>query len=186
MHPWAEERLHAELDEVLGDRAPTTDDLPRLVYLRKLIDETMRLYPPIPAMMRIAANDDEVCGRRIPRGALISILPWVVHRHRQLWTDPDHFDPERFSPEQSAARHRFAYIPFALGPHICIGASLAMMEMLTIVSILAQRFRFRLKPDREVSAVGGFLTLRVDGGLWMRAERRSAATPETARPRRIA
>ena len=123
MHPWAEARLHAELDEVLGARAPTADDLPRLVYLRKLIDETMRLYPPIPVMMRVAADDDVVNGRTIPRGSLISIMPWVVHRHRKLWTDPDHFDPERFSPEQSATRHRFAYIPFALGPHICIGAS---------------------------------------------------------------
>jgi len=185
MHPWAEARLHVELDEVLGDRSPTADDLPQLVYLRKLIDETMRLYPPIPVMMRIAADDDVVGGHTIPRGSLISIMPWVVHRHRKLWTDPDHVDPERFGPEQSAARHRFAYIPFALGPHICIGASLAMMEMLTIVSILAQRFRFRLKPDREVSAVGGFLTLRVDGGLWMSAEPRAAPT-ETAWPRQLA
>lgn len=174
MHPWAEARVQSELGTVLGNRIPGADDLPRLVYLRKVIDESLRLYPPIPAMLRTARDADEVCGHRIPKGALISILPWVVHRHRKLWTDPDRFDPERFNDENSAARHRFAYLPFALGPRICVGASLAILETLLIVAILAHRFRFRLMPGRPIEAVGGFLTLRVDKGLFVIAEPRPA------------
>jgi cytochrome P450 len=125
-------------------------------------------------MLRTAAADDVVCGHRIPKRALIAILPWVVHRHRKLWSEPDTFDPERFNEENSATRHRFAYLPFALGPRICVGASLAMMEMLLIVATLAQRFRFRLQPNRPVEAVGGFLTLRADKGLFVTAEPRPA------------
>ncbi|HEX3535483.1 MAG TPA: cytochrome P450 [Stellaceae bacterium] len=174
MHPWAEARVEAEIETVLGNRVPSADDLPRLVFLRKAIDESLRLYPPIPAMLRTAAADDVLCGRRVPKGAIVAILPWVVHRHRKLWSEPDSFDPERFNEENSAARHRFAYLPFALGPRICVGASLAMMEMLLIVATLAQRFRFRLQPDRSIEPVGGFLTLRIDKGLFVAAEPRPA------------
>ena len=171
-HPAAEAKLHAELDCVLEGRLPKAADAPNLPYLRKVIDETLRLYPAIPAMLRIAAGDDAICGHAVKRGTLVLVAPWVVHRHRKLWTDPDRFDPERFSPENNAARPRYAYIPFALGPHICIGASLAMMEMMLITAVLAQRFRFRLVPGRAVRPVGGFLTLRAAGGLWMTAEPR--------------
>ena len=183
MHPWAEARLHAELDTVLGGREPTADDVPRLVYVRKIIDEALRLYPPIPAMLRTTAADDIVCGRRIPRGALIAIMPWVVHRHRKLWTDPDRFDPERFNAENTAERHRFAYLPFALGPRICVGGLLAIVEMVLIVAVLTQRFRFRLAPGRPVRPVGGLLTLRVDGGLWMTAEPRRFEPSARSEPR---
>ena len=174
MHPWAEERLDDEIETVLGERAPTADDLPRLVFARQLIDEALRLYPPIPVMLRTAAADDVVCGHAVPRGSIVSILPWVVHRHRQLWSGPDRFDPERFSEKNSAGRHRFAYLPFALGPRICVGGLLAVMEMVLIVTVLARRFRFRLAPGRSVRPVGGLLTLRVDGGLWVTAEPRTA------------
>ncbi len=177
MHPWAEARVHAELDTVLGGRVATADDLPKLVFLRKVIDESLRLYPAIPVMLRVAAADDEVCGHHIPRGSIISVAPWVVHRHRKLWDDPDRFDPERFSPENATSRHRYAYIPFALGPHICIGASLAIMEMLLIAAVLAQRFRFCLAPGYPIEAVGGFLTLRVNGGLQVIVEPRTDGPP---------
>jgi cytochrome P450 len=173
MHPWAEARVHAELDEVLGDRTPTPDDLPKLVYLRKVIDESLRLYPAIPVILRTAADDDEVCGHRIRRNTIITVAPWVIHRHQKLWSQPDRFDPERFSPENVATRDRCTYIPFALGPHICIGASLAIMEMMLIAAVLAQRFRFRLAPGYPIDPVGGFLTLRVNGGLFVTVEPRN-------------
>ena len=102
-HPWAERRLHAELDQVLGNGPPGVRDLAKLTWLRQVLDEAMRLYPPLPIMMlRRAAADDTVCGRRIPRGSVVLIMPWVVHRHRKLWHDPDRFDPERFAPEAIA------------------------------------------------------------------------------------
>jgi cytochrome P450 len=171
-HPWAEAKLHQELEEVLGGRAPTAAELPRLTYLRKLVDEAMRLYPPLPIMIRRALADDTVCGRPIPRNAFVAVMPWVVHRHRRLWDDPDRFDPERFSPKQSAARSRYAYLPFSVGPHICIGATLAMMEILATMAVLAQRFRFRPVPGAPVEPVA-WTSLRPGSGLMMTVEPRS-------------
>ena len=170
-HPWAEARLHAELEEVLGDNPPTPADLPRLTYLRKLVDEAMRLYPPLPVMVRRAADDDKVCGHAIPRKSVVAVMPWVIHRHRKLWDDPDRFDPERFAPEPVAARSRYAYLPFSLGPHICIGAALAMTEILATMAVLAQRVRFRLVPGEAVEPVA-WTSLRPGKGLIMTIEKR--------------
>jgi cytochrome P450 len=179
-HPAAEEKLHAELRRVLGDRPPSVEALTQLVYLRQVLDETMRLYPPLPIMMmRTALAADVVCGRRVPRGSIVAIIPWVVHRHRLLWHDPDRFDPERFSPEQAAARSRYAYLPFAVGPHVCVGASMAMLQLIVAVAVLAQRFRFRLVPGRPVEPTA-WTNIRPKGGLWMTVEPRRAA------PRRAA
>jgi len=171
LYPEVEGKLHTELDAVLGGRPPTVDELPKLVYLRKVVDESMRLYPPLPLMLRQAAADDEVCGRRIPRKSVVAVIPWVVHRHRKLWTDPDRFDPERFDAEQVAARSRYAYLPFSVGPHICIGAPLALAEILATMSVLAQRFRFRLVPGTPVEPVA-WTSLRPGRGLMMTVEPR--------------
>jgi cytochrome P450 len=99
------------------------------------------------------------------------VIPWVVHRHRKLWTDPDRFDPERFDAEQIAARSRYAYLPFSVGPHICIGAPLALAEILATMSVLAQRFRFRLVPGTPVEPVA-WTSLRPGRGLMMTVEPR--------------
>ena len=171
VHPWAEAKLHRELQEVLGGAPPTPQDLFKLIYLRRVVDEAMRLYPPLPVMLRRAATADVVCGRPIPRRSIVAVMPWVVHRHRKLWDDPDRFDPERFSPKPVAARSRYAYLPFSVGPHICIGASLAMIEILGTVAVLAQRFRFRLVPGAPVEPVA-WTSLRPGRGLRMTIERR--------------
>ena len=172
LDPQVETRLHAELEAVVqgGPLAPA--HLPQLAYTRQVIEETMRLYPPIPAILRQAAADDTVCGRRVPRRSIVAILPWVVHRHRRLWTDPDRFDPDNFSPEQRAARHRFAYLPFAAGPRVCVGAGFAMTQMTIVVAVLARRFRFRLAADHPVVPVGR-ISLHPFGGLHVTVERRS-------------
>jgi cytochrome P450 len=179
MHPAAEARLHAELDRMLGGRPPSAEDLPRLVYLRQIIDETLRLYPPAPTMLRTAIAEDLVCGRKIPRKAIVGVFPWVVHRHRKLWDDPDRFDPDRFSPEQIAARSRYAYLPFAIGPHVCIGASLAIVEIMVAVAVLAQRFRFRLVPGRTIEPIA-WTNLHPKGGIRMTVEPRTKACPAQA------
>ena len=172
LDPQVEARLHAELDAVVqgGPLAPA--HLPQLAYTRQVIEETMRLYPPIPAILRQAAADDVVCGQRVPRRSIVAILPWVVHRHRRLWTDPDRFDPGNFSRERCAARHRFAYLPFAGGPRVCVGAGFAMTQMTIVVAVLARRFRFRLAADHPVVPVGR-ISLHPDGGLHVTVERRS-------------
>jgi cytochrome P450 len=171
LYPDAEARLHAELDAALGGRAPEAGDIPRLPYLRQIVDETLRLYPPAPTMLRTAAEDDEVCGHHLPRGSVVGVLPWVIHRHRALWDEPDRFDPERFAPEAVAARSRYAYLPFAIGPRVCIGASLALIEIITAMAVIAQRFRFRLAPGYPVAPIA-WTNLHPKGGIWMNVERR--------------
>src|SRR5262249_23632810 len=156
--------LQAELDAELDGSPPSPAQLARLPYTRQVIEETMRLYPPIPAILREAAAADIVCGHRVPRGSIIAVLPWGVRHHRPLWDDPDRFDPDRFNAENSAARSRFAYVPFAGGPRICVGASFAMTQMLIVVAVLARRFRFRLSPAHPVRAVGR-ISLHPQGGL---------------------
>ncbi|HEX2152321.1 MAG TPA: cytochrome P450 [Stellaceae bacterium] len=184
-HPWAERRLHAELDQVLGSGPPNlrdlgVRDLAKLTWLRQVLDETMRLYPPLPIMMmRRAAADDTVCGRRIPRGSVVAIIPWVVHRHRKLWQDPDRFDPERFAPEAVAARSRYSYLPFAVGPHVCVGASMAMLQLIVAVAVLARHFRFRLVPGRPVEPTA-WTNIRPKNGIWMTTEPRLAVPSRAA------
>jgi cytochrome P450 len=173
-HPWAERQLHAELDEVLGGRTPAAEDLPRLVFTRQVLDETMRLYPPLPVMiLRRAAAADVICGHRIPKRSIVAIMPWALHRHNRLWRDPDRFDPGRFSAEQVAARSRYAYLPFSIGPHVCVGASLAVMQLVLAIAVLAQRFRFRLVPGHQVEPTA-WINLRPKSGIRMTLEPRAA------------
>jgi cytochrome P450 len=173
LHPHVEAKLHAELDTVLGGRAPCFDDLDKLSYTRMVIDEAMRLYPPAPMLTgRVALADDEFCGRPIVKGTQIAILPWVVHRHRTLWEDPDRFDPERFCRERSAARPRFAYLPFGGGPRICIGAQLALTEISLLVAATAQRYRFKLVPQQDIVLLHR-VTLHPRDGIRMLLERRN-------------
>jgi len=170
-HPDVEARLHAELDAVLAGRSPMPDDISKLGYLRQVLDETMRLYPPLPVMLRSAAAEDTLCGERVPRGSVIAIMPWVVHRHRRLWREPDRFDPDRFAAERASERPRFSYFPFGVGPHICPGAALSMAEIPIALAVLAQRFRFRLAPGHDVEPVA-WTTLRPRGGLYLTVEPR--------------
>jgi len=104
-------------------------------------------------------------------GDLVSIWPWIVHRHKRLWDDPDAFDAERFSPERRKALHHFQYIPFGAGPRTCVGARFAMAEALTILACWLANWRFRPVPGREVR-VSGMVTLRPKGGLPLALERR--------------
>jgi cytochrome P450 len=176
LHPWAEARVVTELDAVLGGRSPQAEDLGKLTYLRKVVDEAMRLYPPLPVMLRTAATNDIVCGRPIPRKSVVAVVPWVVHRHRKLWDDPDSFDPERFTPEATAARSRYAYLPFSVGPHVCIGATLAMSEILITFAVLARRFRFRLVPGQHIEPIA-WTSLRPGRGIHMTVEKRERSVP---------
>ena len=171
--PQWEARLHDELDQVLGGRTPTEADLPKLALTRRIIEETMRLYPPAPGLSaRVALKADELGGQKIPAGSTILVASWVLHRHRQLWDRPERFDPERFSPARSAGRPRFAYLPFGGGPRVCIGQVLAMTEATLILATLAQRFCLRLRPDYDVR-IQQRVTIRPKGGLPMRVEKRA-------------
>ena len=171
-HPAEEARLHAELDEVLGGRTPRQADLPELAYTRRVIEESMRIYPTAPGLSaRVALADDEICGVKVKKGTPVAIGPWMLHHHRRLWDEPSRFDPDRFLPERSAGRHRFAYLPFGAGPRVCIGQMLAMNEAVLILASLAQRYQLRLAPGCRVQPQAQ-VTLRPKYGLKMLIEHR--------------
>jgi cytochrome P450 len=124
----------------------------------------LRLYPPVPRFDREAVSDDRLGEHEIRAGELVSIWPWIIHRHKQLWDEPDAFDPRRFASGNRKERHRFQYLPFGAGPRICVGARLATAEALTILAIWLSRWHFAPLPGRQVQ-VSGLVTLRPKGGL---------------------
>jgi len=170
--PWAYDRLAQEVDTVLNGDAPTIEDIPKLVFTRMVIEEAMRLYPPVPFLSRQAVRPDRLGDVEVRPRSLVVIAPWVVHRHRLLWEKPDLFEPERFAPDRRALVARFGYLPFGAGPRICIGAGFAMQEAVIALAMMVQRFRFRLTADAEVEPVA-WITLRPSKGLPMRLERRA-------------
>jgi len=163
-NPDAERKLHTELDEVLGGRLPTAEDVPKLVYTRRVLDETLRLYPPIYSLSRKVVADDVVRGYQVRGGSSLYLSPYATHRLPELWPDPERFDPDRFTPEQVAARPRYAYFPFLGGPRQCIGNNFALMEGTLILATLAQRHRPRLV-EGYTPTPEPLLTLRPKGEL---------------------
>jgi cytochrome P450 len=144
LHPEVERRLHHEISQVVGNRVPTVADMPQLPYTTMVLQESLRVYPPVWVIPRDAINDDEIGGYHIPAGATILLSPYITHRHADFWENPEAFDPERFLPARSAGRPRHAYFPFGGGPRLCMGVEMAMMEMLLIVVMVVQKYRIHL------------------------------------------
>lgn len=178
--PEVERRLRREVGSAIGDRAPTAEDAPRLKYSTMVVQESMRLFPPVWALERQALEDDVVGGCRVPARSLVALSPYLLHRNRAYWENPEGFDPERFAPDQVEKRPKFAYLPFGGGPRMCIGMGFAMMEAQMILARIAQRYRLELEPGRRVEPEP-VVTLRPLGGLWMRVRRQTptvASSPE--------
>lgn len=164
----ARERIEAEVDEILGGRTISADDLPKLVWTRAVIDETLRLYPTAPLIQRMAVDADVLLGVPIPANSTVVYAPWVLHRHRRLWTRPEVFDPARFLAPAKDAIDRFAYLPFGAGPRICIGASFALQQAVVTLATIVQRLRVDLLPGAEIMPEHR-ITLRPKNGLPMLA-----------------
>jgi len=147
---WAAERLGREVRQALDGKTPTSTDIPGLPFLRLVLDESLRLFPPAWIIGRRAIADDEIGGFHVPAGTVIAICIYTLHRHPAFWESPDQFDPERFTVERSAGRHKYAYIPFSIGPRQCIGNSFALLEASLILASIAQRFELHLSPGIEV------------------------------------
>lgn len=178
-HPEIEAKLHEEVDTVLGGRLPTLTDLRDLPYTNRVIKETLRLYPPAWTLMVRAIIEDVTLGEYdLPAGDAVFVSPYVMHRHPDLWDSPDTFDPERFSPENEKQHHKYQYIPFGGGEHVCIGNSYAMMEAALVLATIAQKFHLRLMPDTEVNE-RALITLVPENGLPMRVLQREFV-PEPA------
>ncbi len=161
-HPEVERRLHAELAGVLGDRLPRSEDVRALAYTDRVLKESMRLYPPAWTIGREAAEDVEIGGVRIPRGAQIIMSQWIVHRDPRWFPNPEGFDPDRWEPERAKALPRMAYFPFGAGPRTCIGNHFAMLEAALILAIIVQRHRIELLPDQRLELKPS-VTLRQKG-----------------------
>lgn len=163
----AQDKARAEAQSVLQGRAVTGDDVENLPYIRQIIDEALRLYPPAGMISRTAQKPDTLGGREIRPGDTVIIPIYALGRHEQLWDDPDAFKPERFEDRKSI--DRYAYLPFGDGPRICIGASFALQEAVIILATLLSRFKFTAVKGKDPEPVM-ILTLRPDGGVWLTAE----------------
>jgi cytochrome P450 len=144
LHPEVERKLSIEIARVVGSRTPTVADLERLTYAHLIIQESLRLFPPVWMIPRQAIADDVVAGYRIPARSTVLVSPYLTHRHAEFWDNPEAFDPERFDPVASRDRPRYAFFPFGGGPRRCMGTDMAMMETLLILTMVVQRYRLHL------------------------------------------
>ena len=165
-NPDVADRMAAEAADVLGDRAPRQADLPRLQYTTMVLQEAMRLYPPVWALTRRAVGADSIGGHCVPAGADVMVSPYTLHRHPSFWPDPERFDPERFDRADTGTVHRYAYIPFGAGPRVCVGSHLGMLEATLVAAMVARRFGLRPAPGLAVKA-DAMLSLRARGGMPM-------------------
>ncbi len=163
-HPRVERRLHDEIGRVLTGRIATVEDLSQLPYTQMVLQEALRLYPPVWELTRKALRDDTLGGHPIPAGAAVVVSPYTMHRHPDYWVDPEQFVPERFEPAVSQSRPRHTFFPFGDGPHRCLGEHFAMLEGSLILATIAQRFHVRMVPGHPVEPEP-LLTLRFRHGL---------------------
>jgi cytochrome P450 len=170
-HSEAEEKFHAELEEVLGDRSPTFADLPRLKFTEQIAKECMRLYPPAYGLGREAINDCEIGGYRVPAGTQVFMFQWATQRDSRFYEEPQAFRPERWTEDFIEQLPKYAYFPFGGGPRVCIGASFAMMEVILCLAAIGQKFRLELDPDHPVSIYPA-MSLRPKDGIKVVVKRR--------------
>ncbi|MGW4021564.1 cytochrome P450 [Streptomyces sp. NPDC005009] len=167
-HPHVRDLLRDEARAVLADgRTPDADDLHKLTYTTQVIQEAMRLYPPVWILPRIAQQADEVGGFPVPAGADVLVCPYTLHRHPDLWDDPERFDPGRFDAARTANRPRYAYIPFGAGPRFCVGSGLGMMEAVFVTALVTRDLDLDLVPGHR-GVPEPMMSLRMRGGLPMR------------------
>lgn len=171
-HPEVRHQLQDEIETVLKRHPPSAEDYLRLPYTRRVIDEALRLYPPVWALSRETLRADEIQGYPIPSETFVLVGTYFTHRHPEFWSAPEAFNPERFTEVETAKRHKFAYHPFGGGSRICIGNQFALMEATLILSTLVQRFDLEPASTQPVEIDPTF-TLRPRGGLPMRLIHRS-------------
>lgn len=179
-HPSVLRRLRDELDAKLGGRAPTIDDLSALPYLDQVVNEVLRVYPPIWGFTRDLVDDDEIAGFHIPGGSSVFVSPYVTHRHPEFWSNPDAFDPENFGP-QAPDHHKFAFFPFGGGMRKCIGFQTALLQMRVVVAILAQHFDLNALPGHPIVR-GALISLRPLDGIRLIIKPRERQTAIASMP----
>jgi len=172
-YPAIRSAVEEEVRRVLGDRPPTLADVREMPLVKQVIDESMRLRPPFYLGSRMAVGEDVIGGVKITPGSVIVAATYAMHRHPEVWPNPEGFDPERFTPEASKDRHPLAFMPFGAGPKKCIGMNFATMEMQLVLPMVLQRFQLDLLPGLDPEPDPS-LTLRAKGGCWATLHRKAA------------
>ena len=170
-HPDVQARLAESLTETLNGAPANAGDLSRLPYLKQVVQESMRLYPPVWSYARRSEQEEEFEGYRLPAGAYVAVVPYALHRHPKFWPDPERFEPDRFDPDRGEGRHPYSYLPFAAGPRTCIGAGMAMLETQLVLAQILQSFRVRIVPDHPIETTAK-VTLRPRHGILATVSRR--------------
>ncbi len=158
LQPDVAQRIRNEVEAAVGDGHIGFDDIKKLVYTRNVFRETLRLYPPLTFIPRVASENCEIDGYRIKRGAMVMIAPWTIHRHRSYWEEPECFDADRFSPEREHEIKRGTYIPFGQGPRVCAGATFAQIESTLILASVVREFNFEVIDPEKVFPVARLTT----------------------------
>ena len=166
MHPDWQDKLAVEGADLTSDFASVS----KLRQTRDVFREGLRLYPPVPMMVRETSCPEEMRGRKAPKGSQVVLSPWHLHRHERLWDNPDGFDPTRWGTENGKQCQRDAYIPFSAGPRVCTGAGFAMVEGVMLLAMLLRRFRFELTDKVPVPVA--HLTVRAKDGIWLKVSER--------------
>jgi cytochrome P450 len=171
-HPEIAQAVQNEIDAVLGQKTPTLFDIQKLPYLKRALQESMRLYPPVWAVARHIESDDVIDGYVLSQHAYLMVSIYSLHRHPEFWKEPDRFNPDRFLPQNAEKQHKYAYLPWGAGPHMCIGREFAMLEMLIVLAMLFQKYRFELVPGHPVEPEA-IITLRPKFGIQMKLYERN-------------
>ena len=174
LHPEVEQRLHAEIDRVLGDERPRPDHLAKLPYTDRVLREALRLYPPAWRIWRTPTEPFQARDFVVPAGVNVVLSQWLTHRDARWFPEPERFHPARWAEESAANLPRFAFFPFGGGPRVCIGAGFATMEATLLLATVAQRFRLHLAPGPKVEPLAS-ITLRPKNGVHLELQTRRAA-----------
>jgi cytochrome P450 len=181
-HPQIANRVRAEAQTVIQGRPATYADLAALAYTTQVVKESMRLYPPTWALIPRVARQKVTIGRyELPKGAWVYIYPWVLHHDARFFPEPERFDPDRFAPDRVDAIPQHAYIPFGVGPHVCIGNTFATMEMTLALATIVPHYRLTLPAGHPRVVPDALIAIRPRGGLTLRVDQQSTASlAETA------
>lgn len=163
--PEHQDRARAEVRAQLGGRIAAAGDLAAMPFIQQVLEEAMRLYPPVGLLARNVLADDELCGRAMKPNDILFLPIWALHRHELLWDRPEMFDPDRFNSETGPKRDKYQYLPFGAGPRVCVGANFAMMQAGIILASLIQRFRFR--PSQPAPHPVMTMTVRPEPGVFL-------------------
>jgi cytochrome P450 len=174
-HPDILEKLHEEIDRVLGGRSPSFEDVSHLIYTRQVFMEILRMYTVVPFLPRALNKADQLGDYHLPAEAMILVFYHGVHHNPRVWDNPEVFDPERFAPENLAGRHAFAYVPFSAGPRKCAGDEFALLEGTLVIAMLLQKYNLNILPNQTFAARLG-ATMHARNGVKATFSIRASAT----------